>query len=199
MTITDRGPHPRLSRAIDLSEAAAIELDYIHEGLASVFIIPLRKQQFESAEITAQLIEPSDAPRSRRPAASALGRLGRSDTVRGSIQVNRQAEWWLDVEIEPCNFFERAVEDGAAAGFQRDDERQGGMRVSGLLQQGVNADAVARKHRRDLGDDAGAVANHQTQIVRHGTLAAHAAREPARAVRERPDRGAAGPRNRVQI
>ena len=43
VTITDRGPHPRLSRAIDLSEAAAIELDYIHEGLASVFIIPLPK------------------------------------------------------------------------------------------------------------------------------------------------------------
>jgi len=62
VTITDRGPHPRLSRAIDLSEAAAIELDYVHEGLASVFIIPLRKQQFESAEITTGLIEPADAP-----------------------------------------------------------------------------------------------------------------------------------------
>lgn len=63
VTITDRGPHPRLSRAIDLSEAAAIELDYIDKGLASVFIIPVPKGQFESAEITAQLIEPAmDVP-----------------------------------------------------------------------------------------------------------------------------------------
>jgi rare lipoprotein A len=69
VTITDRGPHPRLSRAIDLSEAAARELDYIHEGLTSVFIIPLPKQQFERAEITAELIEPSDAP--LNPAAPA--------------------------------------------------------------------------------------------------------------------------------
>jgi rare lipoprotein A len=63
VTITDRGPHPRLSRAIDLSEAAAIELDYIHEGLTSVFIIPLPKAQFESSEIRAELIAPpSDLP-----------------------------------------------------------------------------------------------------------------------------------------
>jgi rare lipoprotein A len=63
VTITDRGPHPRLSRAIDLSEAAAIELDYIHTGLASVFIIPVPKGQFESAQITADLIAPpADLP-----------------------------------------------------------------------------------------------------------------------------------------
>jgi peptidoglycan lytic transglycosylase len=63
VTITDRGPHPRLSRAIDLSEAAAIELDYIEKGLTPVFIIPVAKGQFESAEITAELIEPVlDAP-----------------------------------------------------------------------------------------------------------------------------------------
>ena len=63
VTITDRGPHPRLSRAIDLSEAAAIELDYIDTGLASVFIIPVPKGQFESEEITAELVEPAmDVP-----------------------------------------------------------------------------------------------------------------------------------------
>jgi rare lipoprotein A len=63
VTITDRGPHPRLSRAIDLSEAAAIQLDYIEKGLTPVFIIPVPKGQFESATITAELIEPVlDAP-----------------------------------------------------------------------------------------------------------------------------------------
>jgi rare lipoprotein A len=63
--VTDRGPHPRLSRAIDLSEAAATQLGYIDTGLTSVYIIPLPKGQFESAQIKAQLIEPvelEDAP-----------------------------------------------------------------------------------------------------------------------------------------
>lgn len=74
VTITDRGPHPRLSRAIDLSEAAAIKLDYIKKGLTPVFIIPVVKGQFESAEIKAELVEPGmDAPvfaegRTARPA-----------------------------------------------------------------------------------------------------------------------------------
>jgi rare lipoprotein A len=63
VTVTDRGPHPRLRRAIDLSEAAAMQLDYINKGLASVFIIPLPKGQFESSDIKAQLIEPAlDVP-----------------------------------------------------------------------------------------------------------------------------------------
>jgi peptidoglycan lytic transglycosylase len=73
VTITDRGPHPRLSRAIDLSEAAAMKLDYIKEGLAPVFIIPVTKGQLENAEITAELIEPpTDAPvRLKEQAVSA--------------------------------------------------------------------------------------------------------------------------------
>ena len=63
VTITDRGPHPRLSRVIDLSEAAAKELGYIDEGLTSVFISRVPAGRFESAEITAQLIEPpADLP-----------------------------------------------------------------------------------------------------------------------------------------
>jgi peptidoglycan lytic transglycosylase len=63
VTITDRGPHPRLSRAIDLSEAAAIELDYIKTGLAPVFIVPVAKGQLESAKLSIQLDEPAvDAP-----------------------------------------------------------------------------------------------------------------------------------------
>jgi rare lipoprotein A len=63
VTITDRGPHPRLSRAIDLSEAAAAVLGYVHEGLTSVFITPVHMGKYESAPITAQLIEPAaDVP-----------------------------------------------------------------------------------------------------------------------------------------
>ena len=72
VTITDRGPHPRLSRAIDLSEAAAIELGYIGEGLTSVFISRVPAGRFESAEITAELIEPpADVP-ARGPAGEEV-------------------------------------------------------------------------------------------------------------------------------
>jgi rare lipoprotein A len=89
VTITDRGPHPRLSRAIDLSEAAAIKLDYIDKGLASVFIIPVPKGRFESAAITAQLVEPAeDAPvhfeeQAAKPAiVSAMVMAARQDQSR---------------------------------------------------------------------------------------------------------------------
>jgi len=65
VTITDRGPHPRLRRVIDLSEAAAVELDYVEEGLTSVFITPLPAGKLESAQISAELIEPpADLPAS---------------------------------------------------------------------------------------------------------------------------------------
>ncbi len=68
VTITDRGPHPRLSRAIDLSEAAAIKLDYVHAGLTSVFVSILPSGKFESAKITAELIEPPADMPARMPA-----------------------------------------------------------------------------------------------------------------------------------
>jgi len=65
VTITDRGPHPRLNRAIDLSEAAAAKLGYVKEGLTSVFISRVPTGRFENAEITAQLVEPpTDLPAS---------------------------------------------------------------------------------------------------------------------------------------
>src|SRR6266436_4849441 len=41
VTITDRGPGMHLHRLIDLSEAAAGRLDYVGQGLTSVFIFPL--------------------------------------------------------------------------------------------------------------------------------------------------------------
>jgi rare lipoprotein A len=61
VTVTDRGPHPRLRRAIDLSEAAATQLDYIQDGLTSVFVIPMPNPNFESSVTSAELIEPADA------------------------------------------------------------------------------------------------------------------------------------------
>ena len=39
-TINDRGPHPRLGRGLDLSEAAARELDMFDEGVVKVSIRP---------------------------------------------------------------------------------------------------------------------------------------------------------------
>jgi rare lipoprotein A len=41
VTITDRGPHRRLRRALDLSEAAAERLGYVHDGLAQVSYRPV--------------------------------------------------------------------------------------------------------------------------------------------------------------
>jgi peptidoglycan lytic transglycosylase len=80
VTVTDRGPNHRLRRAIDLSEAAARELDYVGDGLTRVFITPVPEPEFESAEITAQLEEPQfDVPvpitpleRDRRATAVAM-------------------------------------------------------------------------------------------------------------------------------
>jgi rare lipoprotein A len=58
VTITDRGPNHRLGRLIDLSEEAASELDYVQNGVAPVCVIPLPSAKFESAPITAELVEP---------------------------------------------------------------------------------------------------------------------------------------------
>src|ERR1700726_1431615 len=41
VTITDRGPNLRLHRILDLSEAAADRLDYVGQGLTSVFLLPV--------------------------------------------------------------------------------------------------------------------------------------------------------------
>jgi rare lipoprotein A len=58
VTITDRGPNHRLQRLIDLSEAAAEQLDYVQDGVAPVVMIPVPSPKFESAPITAELVEP---------------------------------------------------------------------------------------------------------------------------------------------
>jgi rare lipoprotein A len=58
VTITDRGPNLRLHRILDLSEAAAAQLDYVGQGLTKVFLYPVASFETESAEFDSQLVEP---------------------------------------------------------------------------------------------------------------------------------------------
>jgi rare lipoprotein A len=61
VTVTDRGPNFRLNRVLDLSEAAARELDYVGKGLTPVLITPMLPNQPEHAKVDAALVEPLDA------------------------------------------------------------------------------------------------------------------------------------------
>jgi rare lipoprotein A len=61
VTVTDRGPNFRLNRILDLSEAAARELDYIGKGLTPVLVTPMLAAEPEHAKVDAALVEPSDA------------------------------------------------------------------------------------------------------------------------------------------
>src|SRR6202048_2677079 len=58
VTITDRGPNLRLHRILDLSEAAAERLDYVGQGLTSVFLLPVISFNTEPAALGSQLAEP---------------------------------------------------------------------------------------------------------------------------------------------
>ena len=58
VTITDRGPNHRLHRILDLSEAAATNLDYVDTGLTRVFLYPLVAFETEHAEYSGSLAEP---------------------------------------------------------------------------------------------------------------------------------------------
>jgi len=64
VTITDRGPNLRLHRILDLSEAAAERLDYVGQGLTSIFFYPMASFDTVSVELDSHLIEPrsNDAP-----------------------------------------------------------------------------------------------------------------------------------------
>ncbi len=59
VTITDRGPNLRLHRVLDLSEAAAKQLDYIARGLTPVFFSPAVAVETQPAQLDAHLLEPS--------------------------------------------------------------------------------------------------------------------------------------------
>ncbi len=120
VTITDRGPNPRLRRLIDLSEAAAAELDYVHEGVAPVCLIPLPSAAPESAPITAELIEPATTLASYEAipeVAAAAMLLADKGAISGLVTINGQAERRLDVEIEPRNLLQGPLNYAAIAGF----------------------------------------------------------------------------------
>lgn len=57
VTITDRGPNLRLHRILDLSSAAADQLDYLGEGLTAVFVYPVIFFNLESTTFNIQLEE----------------------------------------------------------------------------------------------------------------------------------------------
>jgi rare lipoprotein A len=59
VTVTDRGPNHRLNRVLDLSEAAAEQLDYIDQGLTRVFFSSATRIETEDAQLSSALIEPS--------------------------------------------------------------------------------------------------------------------------------------------
>ena len=59
VTITDRGPNLRLNRILDLSEAAADRLDYVGQGLTSVFLYPVVSINTQPAALNSHLVAPS--------------------------------------------------------------------------------------------------------------------------------------------
>ena len=72
VTITDRGPNLRLHRILDLSEAAASNLDYVSKGLTPVFLFPLPPFETASAEFDDSLVGPRPEKTSVDYLASAL-------------------------------------------------------------------------------------------------------------------------------
>jgi len=59
VTITDRGPNLRLNRLVDLSESAAARLDYVGQGLTSVFLYPVVAINTQPAVVDSHLVAPS--------------------------------------------------------------------------------------------------------------------------------------------
>jgi rare lipoprotein A len=57
VTVTDRGPNRRLHRILDLSEAAADQLDYVRRGLAPVFFTPYLDP--EQSMLSSELLDPN--------------------------------------------------------------------------------------------------------------------------------------------
>ena len=86
VTVTDRGPNLRLNRIIDLSEAAAAALGYLHQGLTPVFVFPVVVVAPEEARITASLKEPRsiDAP---QQSGFHLVALANSTNARKSLEL----------------------------------------------------------------------------------------------------------------
>lgn len=58
VTVTDRGPNLRLNRIVDLSEAAARQLDYVEKGLTRVYVSPVISYAPQHAELRSTLVAP---------------------------------------------------------------------------------------------------------------------------------------------
>ena len=58
VTISDRGPNQRLHRILDLSKAAAEELNYLDRGVTPVFFSPVTYFEMQEAECDSRLVEP---------------------------------------------------------------------------------------------------------------------------------------------
>ena len=58
VTVTDRGPNLRLNRIVDLSEAAARQLDYVEKGLTRVYVSPVLSYAPQHAELRSTLVAP---------------------------------------------------------------------------------------------------------------------------------------------
>jgi rare lipoprotein A len=61
VTVTDRGPNLRLHRVVDLSEAAARQLDYVEKGLTRVYVSPVESYVPQHAEIRRTVVAPDDS------------------------------------------------------------------------------------------------------------------------------------------
>ena len=61
VTVTDRGPNFRLHRILDLSEAAARQLDYVEKGLTRVYVAPVVSYAPQHAEMHRTVVAPEDS------------------------------------------------------------------------------------------------------------------------------------------
>ncbi len=58
VTVSDRGPNQRLHRILDLSKAAAEQLNYVDRGVTPVFFSPATYLEMQEAECDSSLVEP---------------------------------------------------------------------------------------------------------------------------------------------
>ena len=58
VTISDRGPNQRLHRILDLSKAAAEQLNYVDRGVTPVFFSVIPYLEMQEAEYDSRLVEP---------------------------------------------------------------------------------------------------------------------------------------------
>src|SRR5580704_430377 len=115
-----------------------------------------------------------------------------------SLGQDGQAKRPLNVKVEPPDFFERSIEQRAAARFERHNEGQGGVRITRFLQQCIDADSKLGEYRGDFGDDTRPISDDKTYVVRNHEIAAYRLWVLRKLSRIRWS-GIGLPRNRVQV